>query len=79
MRMMRLADYEVHLCDTTSPYHSGAGRHYIVTYRGRLIGHLAIHASGDREWSFPAGAGQPSLTTQARLRRSVGTGWESEP
>ena len=65
-------DYELNRCDETSPYHTGKGRSYIVTYRGRLIGHLDIHSSGYLDWSFNAEAGRvPSATTQRRLVRSV--------
>jgi hypothetical protein len=65
-------NYEIARCDETSPYHSGKGRSYIVTYRGRLIGHLDIHASGHRDWQFNAEAGPtPSVTTQRRLVKSV--------
>jgi hypothetical protein len=65
-------NYEITAADATSPYHSGKGRSYVVTYRGRLIGHLDIHASGYRDWQFNAGAGPvPSATTQQRLLKSV--------
>ena len=65
-----LKSYALERCDETSPYHTGKGRSYIVTYRGRFIGHLDIHSSGYLDWSFNSEA-QPSATTQQRLARSV--------
>ena len=65
-------EYELKRCDETSPYHSSKGRSYIVTYRGRMIGHLDVHTSGYLDWQFNREAGQvPSATTQRRLVRSV--------
>lgn len=70
--MSKKIDYELRICDETSPYHSGRGRSYLVSYRGRKIGNLDIHASGYLDWQFISGAGRaPSATTQRRLVQSV--------
>ena len=64
--------YALKRCDETSPYYTGKGRSYIVTYRGRLIGHLDIHSSSYLDWSFNVEAGHiPSRSTQDRLVRSM--------
>jgi hypothetical protein len=65
------ADFGLSRCDETSPYHTGKGRSYVVTYRGQMIGHLDIHTNGYRDWSFTAGQPRPSRTTQGRLVKTV--------
>ena len=64
------ADYAIARIDETSPMHT-AHLCYVITYRGRLIGHLDIHGSGYRHWSFTPGQPRPSQTTQRRLAASV--------
>ena len=66
-----MRDFALDRCDETSPYHTGKGRHYVVTFRGRLIGHLDVHTSGYLDWSFTAGQKMPSQSTQRRLVASI--------
>lgn len=63
--------YEISRIDETSPLHTGFRLAYAITYRGRLVGHLDIHGSGYRDWSFAAGQPRPSSSTQRRLVSSV--------
>ena len=73
MRMSKTkqANYTLDRCDETSPYHTGKGNHYVVAFRGRMIGHLDVHASGYLDWRFTAGERIPSRSTQRRLVSSI--------
>lgn len=69
--MAKIPDFEIHRIDSASPLSTGMEYDYLVTYRGRTVGQVAVHSTGYKDWSFSVGQPRPSLATQRRLMRSV--------